>query len=195
MNLTYYILIMFLTIIAGCNSSGSSDNNENIDHFVGSSSSSDSASSSSENNTSNLGKNLNSLGYYGEDVYFGDSLLVGNWIIKQKNDNGKSKDFGVNFTQVGDGEMSIYELPTPLHGVIEQYGVDENGSKITYQGTYTNNNALIIFTIEIFDNINQNRCYSMISYSYIYENNNNPTPATTVTYDAEYKLCKLSDLT
>ena len=96
--------------------------------------SSDSSSSSSSSQISNLGNSLNTLGYYGENVYLGDTLIVGSWVKIQSS-------WPVDRTKYPSLERLGYHLQGSSYRetdanperfpIIYNFGIDGNG---TYHG-------------------------------------------------------------
>ncbi len=84
-----------------------------------------------ESNVSNLGKQQNELGYYGDGVYFGDELIIGRWHFPS---------FGHIFEENGNMENFSFDVD---FSVYRQYGISEDGMHIETDSTYWNTYELL----------------------------------------------------
>ncbi len=135
-------------LISGCDFDSNSSSNGGIsssglsslsDSTLSSSLSSSPENFSSSEGISNLGNPMNSFGYYGENVIFGDQNITGYWFFYASDENGKGTlIYIMRFFENGDTFIHLADFETCENSV---YGVSEDGTVMStnfsvYYNTY-----------------------------------------------------------
>lgn len=79
--------------------------------------------------TTNLGQPLNSLGYYGDNVWFGDIKVVGTWGVYYTPDGTTKAVLKSDGSTLGISEDGV--IASAYEDNIYLYGVSEDGNKLT----------------------------------------------------------------
>ncbi len=134
---------------------------------------------------SNNGKATNLLGYYGDEVYFGDKKIVGTWTTRDIDENGSVSqanawDDTFRFYGDGTGDYKDNLLSSGGPGSFT-YGIDNSAILII---SYGGLNSLEIYSISGYEN-NCLKIFQTDIFTVTY-----PNPEFDAGYNQSFYLCK-----
>ncbi len=118
----------------------------------------------------NIGKTINAFGYYGPDVKFGNTTIVGEWRYATLDENGSISIYGMyaDFYQDGTFMPNVDFTEITPYG----YGINEEGNRIHFGSNGYD---------KILETINDS-CYKIGSFLYADDS-----------LDSSYIMCKVSE--
>lgn len=128
----------------------------------------------------NTNKSQNELGYYGDLVLFGDSLISGMWVYYEYEDNGSlntTSEKSYRFDNGGNRELEISILAgtwIPLG----EYGVSEDAQRLYYIDVESNSSAKAYYQ---YVGVAENNCTKVADYKDV---------DTSITFSKFFLLCK-----
>ena len=148
----------------------------------GNSNGNDSSSTPNNDPISNIGKNINGKGYYGDNVKFGDKILNGKFNEYVINENGNILDsVPIPIKFMSDGSIEML-LENGSYFTVGIYGVNENGTILNelwtagnydFQFTYLGNVEITMKATGEVKNCMKEKLYYNNSIEYYALCNNN----------------------
>lgn len=121
-------LLFFMFIVIGCNTTEESYDTSGFQTI----------------DNSELSPFYNAYGYYGDEVIFGETIMVGIWVLYDTDSDGT---IYTNFYDDGSGVTS--------DGVQFSYGVSQSGLSLNL----STGDAMVITTSEIYKEVDDFDCY------------------------------------